>query len=832
MNPAKSRIASRNLRPLLAMGSFLIGSMLPICGGVAPGDLPNQHDAFPILLLHCAECHGRQVQEGKLDIRTPDSLLTGGKSGPAMIPGKSGESLLVRKIRDGEMPPREKLASHSVKPVEPQELQILERWIDAGAPVANAQPDVASSEMDPLVTDADRRHWAFQPPQRVEPPEIPTEPLEGLLPNPIDAFIGKRLRSQGLKLSPEADPYTLIRRAYLDLVGLPPEPEDVMRFVLENGPMTYGRLIDRLLASSGYGERWGQFWLDLAGYADSEGVQHSDPVRPHAYRYRDYVIRAFNEDKPYDRFLLEQIAGDELADYENAEEITPELCDNLVATGFLRMSADGTFSGITGFAPNRLDVVDDQIRILSSSVMGLSIRCARCHSHKFDPIPQRDYYRLAAVFKGAMDEYDWLRPLKSSVGNPRYLPFVTSSERRAWETADNEFVRQIEPLTKQRDELKNKDKNLDTGTEEALKRMEDQIRQIEAQRSPEPLIRALWDRGKPSPTYVLRRGDFRQPALLVGPGVPSVLTDGKTPFAPEPPWPGAKKTGNRLAFAKWLVRSDHPMTARVMVNRLWKHHFGRGLVEPLDDFGKAGGQPTHPELLDWLANEFVRSGWSIKHMHRLMMDSRTYRQSSIATPDGLRIDPENRLLARMPLRRMEAEVIRDSFLAISGRLRREAFGTADGVTVRDDGLVTSTEIHSGWRRSIYVQKRRTQRLTILDDFDRPRMNPNCVDRPVSNVAPQALHLMNNEWIHRLSEAFAARIIRGGGDVVSRQIENLYLLALSRPPDSGELAGTLMAMGELDELWLESGIAPHEASRKALGNVCHAMMNSAAFLYID
>ena len=476
-----------------------------------------------------------------------------------MVLGDPSASLMIQKIKAEQMPPRSKLASHSVKPVEAQELQRLIQWIELGAPEADIQPDVASTEPDRLVTDEDRNFWSFQPPSKIA---IRTDERDfgslSAVRNPIDTFIVQRLRTAGLDAGPEASRHVLLRRAYFDLLGVPPSPQDIDAFVADQRPDAYERLIDRLLASPHYGERWGQYWLDLAGYSDSEGVQHSDPIRPHAYRYRDYVIRSFNADKAYDRMLLEQLAGDELADYENSTEITQTLYDNLVATGFLRMTSDGTFAGITGFVPNRMDVIDDQLRVLSSAVMGLSIRCARCHSHKFDPIPQRDYYRLVALLKPAMDEHDWLRPVTggdgNAAGNYRYLPHVTTVERKRWEQHEATLNAQIAQLKAQRDSNAD-DKDLKTATDTKIK-------QLEAQRIGEPLVRALWDRGEPSPTYLLQRGDYLQPGRLVGPGVPSVLTDGQTAFEPKPPWPGAHKTGNRLALAQWLIRPDHPLTAR------------------------------------------------------------------------------------------------------------------------------------------------------------------------------------------------------------------------------------------------------------------------------
>ncbi len=814
----------------------------------------NQHDVLPILLLRCATCHGRQKQEAGLDLRTKASMLKGGKSGPAIVPGEPNASLIIKKIKAEQMPPRPKLASHSVKPVEPQELERLIKWIELGAPEVDIPADVASTEPDPLVSDEDRSFWSFQPPRPVAIPSLNRDSTRiasrhahdsgrlfqdhVVVRNPIDAFVLDGLRDVGLDCTSEASRQVLLRRAYFDLIGLPPPPEEIESFLVDDDPNAYEQLIDRLLVSPRYGERWGQYWLDLAGYSDSEGVQHSDPIRPHAYRYRDYVIRSFNADKPYDRFLIEQIAGDELANYENASVITEQLYDNLVATGFLRMTADGTFAGITGFVPNRLDVIDDQLRILSSSVMGLTVRCARCHSHKFDPIPQRDYYRLVALLKPAMDEHDWLKPVTGGSGNTagsyRYLPVVTTAERQAWDKLDAQLNAKIEQL---KSELKEHEDD-----EEFTAATLEKIKSLESKRVPEPMIRALWDRGEPSPTYLLRRGDYLQPTRLLGPGVPSVLTDGKTSFDPEPPWPGAKKTGNRWALAKWLTQPDHPLTARVMVNRIWKHHFGRGIVQTLDDFGRAGARPSHPALLDWLAIEFVRSGWSIKHMHRLIMTAATYRRASASTSAQQGVDPENRLLSHMPLRRMEAEELRDTLLAISGQLDLTPYGPPDGVSARADGLVVSTLKSSGRRRSIYVLKRRTQRLTILDNFDRPAMSPNCVDRPISIVAPQALHLMNNIMVHAQSLSLADRILAAAGNDDKQRIRRLYLIAVGRPPSDNEQATMLAALYQLSDRWRdklaseEKDAKPTEVRRKAtkmaFGNLCHAIMNSAAFLYVD
>jgi cytochrome c553 len=766
----------------------------------AAGPALTQHDVYPILLRHCTVCHGRDRREAGLDLRRRNAMLRGGKSGPALVPGKPAGSLLLKKIRAGAMPPRERLVEVSVKPVEPAERDVLTRWIALGAPEVPDPPDVAS------VRRADRDFWAFRAPA---PVTVPTVRHADRVRNPVDAFILQRLEQKGLSLAPEADRATLMRRAYFDLTGLPPEPAAVRAFLSDPAPDAYERMIDRLLASPRYGERWGRHWLDVAGYADSEGKREQDILRTSAWRYRDYVIRAFNADKPYARFLLEQIAGDELADYEHAAQITPELYDNLVATGFLRMAPDPTWANITNFVPDRLEVIADEIDVLGSAVLGLTMKCARCHSHKFDPIPQKDYYRLLAVFKGAYDENDWLRPgwlapISNGRRADREMPYVTSAERREWQVRHGRWRRE------------------------------------KGRKAPEPeqpTIRALWDRGEPSPTYVLRRGDPLQPGPPVQPGVPSVLAEANAPFAVRPPWPGAKKTGRRLAFARWLTRPDHPLTARVMVNRVWQHHFGTGIVRSLGNFGRAGTPPTHPELLDWLAREFVRKGWSVKALHRLLMTSAAYRQSSAVTADQLRLDPDNALYSRMPLRRLDAEELYDTLLLAAGRLDETRYGPPDAVDVRADGLATPQGTAGGWRRSVYVRQQRKGLPSLLETFDLPQMNPNCLERRNANVPTQALHLLNDASVEDLAARFARRVRHEVGPGAARQVEWVYLAALGRPPTDREKAVAVDGLARLTDRWARQlrrspKPDPDGAAGRALATLCHAVVNSAAFLYVD
>ena len=845
----------------------------------------TQHEAYAILHLRCVVCHGGRQQNSQLDLRTRGSILKGGKSGPAAVPGQPAQTLLLKKIHDETMPPRRRVVEASIKVIPEGEIEVLTRWIAAGLPLA---PDPPHGAPKPALRQGDREFWAFQPPRSATVPQVRNAEA---VRDPIDAFLLEKLERQGLSLSAPAGELALLRRASYDVTGLAPTPEEVERFLSDPAPRKWERQVDRLLASPHFGERWARFWLDLAGYSESDGIQNADPIRRAAYRYRDYVIRALNEDKPYDRFVTEQLAGDELADYRNAKVITREIADNLVATGFLRFVPDATYANITGFVPDRLDVINAELEVLTSSLMGITLKCARCHAHKFDPLSQAEYYQLAAVFKGALDEHDWLKPYGTSQFSSgpigfRHMPIVATAEAEEVKTHNASLVQQVTRektrLAQRARLLRTKQVDLRLGKlpaplradirkmlvtakakrsevqkylaskfeksltidDGALKKLEPEfakasaetekrIKSFEGQKKEAPFLRALWDRGTPSPTYVLRRGNYLTPGRKVHPDVPAVLSPVGYRFTVQPPWPEAKSTGRRLAFARWLTRDDHPLTARIIVNRIWKHYFGRGIVVTLDNFGKAGARPTHPELLDWLAVDLVRRDWSLKSLHRRILLSAAYRQESAVGDLQQRQDPDNRLFSRMPLKRLEAESLRDSLLAAAGELEMRQFGPSDPVTARADGLVTATRGPRGWRRSIFLLQRRTQIATLLQNFDLPRMNPNCIERPVSNVAPQALHLLNNKMVRELADRFAERVEREVGGGVSAQIERTYHIALSRPPDPEELAASVSALSRLRKQWhakLEKN--DPQADRRALGNFCHALMNSAAFMYID
>lgn len=785
----------------------------------------TQHDVVPSLLLRCTVCHGRHVQEGGLDLRTRESMLKGGKSGPAFVVGKPDESLMVTRVRAEEMPPHAKLTDVSVKPMDPEELKTLTKWIAAGAPLAKEEPELAGTLDDPLVRPQDREFWAFQTPVAVPVPNVVDPTDAARMQSPIDPFLLEKLNAKGLTLAAKAERGVLIRRVSLDLTGLPPTPAETDEFLADTSPDAFERLVDRLLASPHYGERWGRHWLDVAGYADCEGRREQHLPRPFAWRYRDYVIAAMNADKPYDRFLLEQIAGDELADYRNAPVITKEIEDNLVATAFLRLSPDPTWANLTGFVPDRLEVISDSLDVLSSGVMGLTFKCAKCHTHKFDPIPQRDYYRLAAVLKPAYDEHDWMKPQLISFGGAmskgfeeRFLPYVTTEERQAWERHEAAITQQVA-------EVKSQPQSPDT---------EKRIKELEAKRQPEPRIMALWDRGEPSPTYVYRRGDYTTAGAYVTAGAPSVLMTPRAASSRGATNPPTASTGRRLALAQWLVEPDNPLTARVFVNRVWKHHFGQGIVRSLGNFGKVGERPSHPELLDYVARDFIRHEWSLKSLHRTLVQSAAYQQVSLTSEAARQVDPANVLLSRMPLQRLDAEQLWDSMLAIAGQLNDAGGGVPEPVKVRPDGLVSS-----GHRRTVYVQQLRKHPLSLMESFDFPAMNPNCLQRSESLVPTQALHLWNDSTVRQLAAQLAARVDGELGETRTDagRVERLYRLALARPALAEESAAAVETLEQLRDAWRgplakEPSDSPADADRKALSTLCHTILNSADFLYVD
>jgi len=777
-----------------------------------PAHVPDENEILSILQIRCLECHGKRQQLGGLDLRTRASRLKGGKSGPGFVPGDPAASLIVKRIDSGDMPPMQMLREYAIRPPTTSEVDKLKAWIAGGAPELLPGHKFASAA--PTVTEKDKQFWSFQPPRRTTPPTVKNSTR---VLNDIDRFLLAKLEAKGLSYAPEADKLKLLRRAHLDLTGMPPTPAEVTAFQNDARPDAYERVVDRLLESPHYGERWGRFWLDLAGYADSEGFGQDDGVRPFMWRYRDYVIRAFNSDKPYPLFLTEQIAGDEMGPWKDSKPATQDLVDRIAATGFLRTVPDPTNATERGFIQERMNILADEVEVLTSSVMGLTIGCARCHNHKYDPIPQRDYYRLSAILQTSYDPYDWLSPKK------REIPLATEDEFAAVAKHNQPIEADIKRLEEK------KDKN------------QKEIDALKGKLKPRPHIRALTDTGGlPSTSYLLHRGDATLMTEPVEAGVPHLLdAPGMDPYRPAEPYPGANSSGRRLALAKWLTQPNHPLTARVWVNQVWLRHFGRGIVASPSNFGRSGVPPSHPELLDWLATEFVRGGWSTRKLHRIMMTSAAYRQSSAAADDAIAKDPENVLVSRMPLRRLDADALYDSVLRASGRLDAKPFGPPEQIETRPDKEVVPKGGADGYRRSVYVLHKRQSPVTMFDAFDQPAMTPNCIERRQSTVATQALQMMNGTMVWEHAKYMAGRIIDEIGDDAGEQVRQAFQRTLGRAPRPPELAALVDSYAEFAKHWPErlakdNPQAPrsHLARWMSLTTVCHTLLNSAEFAYVD
>ena len=668
--------------------------------------------------------------------------------------------------------------------------------------------------------------------------------------NPIDAFILSALEESDLAPAPEADRPTLLRRLTFDLTGLPPTPAELDAFLADHAPGAYERVVDRLLRSERYGERWAQHWLDLARYADSDGFEF-DQIRPDAWRYRDWVVSALNADMPYDRFLRLQLAGDELA---------PDDSSALIATGFSRCYPD--MVDLNDQKLRRQNALNDVTETTGLVFLGLTIGCARCHDHKFDPIRQADFYRLQAFFTPARfrDDLPVAAPGERAGYDAKRSEWeLRSSAVQAALAAIEEPVRTVltpglpsglddetaEAFQKDADERSPREVRLIHEAWAKDKRIKPAVwpyvlgpvphairtsllTQLERLKSTEPTVphaRGVDEAGpEAAPTYLLRRGEISLRGAEVSPAYPAVLRPASA-AADAKISPLKSSTGRRAALANWLARRDHPLTARVIVNRLWQHHFGRGIVATANDFGTMGAEPSHPELLDWLAIELAESGWSLKAMHRLMVTSATYRQSSVASPETLAIDPDNELLSRFRRTRLDGEELRDALLAVSGTLST-TMGGKPVLPELPDELNQMKSIKALWsvsnnaeersRRSLYVMVRRNLRYPFFEAFDRPDTNASCSRRSVTTIAPQALTLLNSRIAHTAAAAMAARIIREAGDGRDAQIHRAFRLAYGREPDDGEL--------DFSRKFL--------AHDPALTHLCLAIINANEFVYID
>ncbi len=767
----------------------------------------------------------------------------------------------------------------------------------AACGVAETRRGLLADDAFAPVTREDREFWSFRP---VERPRVPAVRTANRARTPIDCFLLSRLDAQGLALSPDADKRTLIRRVCLDLTGLPPSPEEVESFLADDAPDAYERLVDRLLASPHFGERWARHWLDAVGSVDTVGFD-VDPdliiTSEGKWLYRDYVIHSFNDDQPYDRFLTEQLAGDELVDWRNTATFTPELRTLLIATGYLRTAQDFTHEDVGNIPQNHYGVLHDTLEIVGSSILGLTLNCARCHDHKFDPLPQEDYYRLMAVLTPAYNPQRWkiVFPYDKKIED-RALADIPPIERAAFDRHNaeidgriDEFNRQLEALRRPcREQLIEKklqnipeadrasvretlntpaDKRNETqkrlaakyeGTvnvnleeiaaafndeqKRAAEGINNEIARLNNGRRSYGKIQALYDVGDPPVTRQLIGGNFETPGPETQPGVLRVLCekDSSPLLTAEPAFPGT--SGRRRALAHWLTVPNSraaSLTARVMVNRIWQHLFGVGIVPTPENFGMGGEAPTHPELLEWLSAEFMNNGWRIKPLVRVAILSTAYRQSADAVQEASANDPDNVLLWRMRLKRLESEAIRDSVLTVSDTVDRRLGGPPIMLEYRpEDGMIVVSEKQLPYpaakgRRSVYLLSRRAFQLSDLVVFDQPVVATNCPQRSRSAVPLQSLSMLNGAFLWEQSERFAERLQRGAQESREQLIVAAFEAVFARPPSAEEQAWSGALLDKQIALYRESASpdAMISPERKALVHFCHTLLNTSEFLYV-
>ncbi|MBK8000843.1 MAG: DUF1549 domain-containing protein [Verrucomicrobia bacterium] len=839
--------------PILLLASALTGLAVSAAGSEADQHFTDK--VWPLLESRCVSCHGPDKVKGSLRLDSRDAILKAGESGErAVVPGKPADSLLLHAVmhskKDLEMPPKEKLTTNDVA--------VLERWIRDGAPWPKVTALAATPKLAPgeTIGDAwsDKRNpivrifggqrldlWSLKPVKMVQPPEVKNKRWAR---TPLDRFTLARFEASGTTPPREADQRTLARRLYFDLTGLPPTPEQMERFLADRRADAYERLVDELLASPRYGEHWARAWLDVIRYSDSNGFDW-DEFRPKAWRFRDYVIRSFNADKPFDRFIREQLAGDELIDGppKNAAEQ-----DALIATTYLRLGPQDNSAGAFNEQDRaRAEWMADLTETTGSAFLGLTMSCCRCHDHKFDPISQADHFRLRAFFepvKYADDtpldlaaDQEAIRAHNRSL-DAKIGPLVQQrdailagikkrmrDERFAKLTSEEKLLLET-PKVQRTNELKSKiegiEKKIEPGDKEvkaALKddekskhdALEKEIAGLKKQRREFTLgLLAADDKEKVRLTRILFQGDHKAEREPVEPGFLSALdpNPAKVQIVAN-----KKSTGRRLTLADWIASPQNPLTARVLVNRVWQGYFGEGLVATPNDFGLAGAQPENPELLDWLAGEFVRNGWSMKKLHRLVVTSATYRQASR--------DP----------RRLSAEQLRDALLAVSGLLTNKAGGPPvwpdlppENLQANPAFLDDNAEKTKGWYpspkpeqnvRSVYLVQKRTVRVPFMETFDLPENSASCARRNESTVAPQALSLLNSPLAVEAARSFSQRVVAEAGESPQRQIERAFQLALQRRPAKAELEACLRM-----------------ASQRSLTEVCRALLNLNEFVYVD
>jgi hypothetical protein len=812
-----------------------------------------EKDVLPVLRKRCFNCHdgsdpARSIK-GSLNLAARQAVLAGGDSGPAVSLEKPAESLLLKAIQykdaDHKMPPKGKMPD--------AEIATLEKWVKQGLPVPADRLGAAPAAKKGVITEEAKKYWAYQPIKRSAVPGVSDKQW---VKTPIDAFILAKLEAKGLKPVQPADRRTLVRRAYYDLTGLPPTPEEIDAFVASTDPNAYEKLIDRLLASPHYGEKWGRHWLDVVRYAETNGYERDGP-KPFAWRYRDYVIQSFNADKPYTQFVKEQLAGDEVPGYNP---------DAVIATGYYRLGlwddepADPLQSLFDGY--------DDIVATTGQTFLGTTFNCARCHDHKADPIPQADYYKLLAFFRD-IRPYSNNRDVRSAFNlsditppdrRQKYEAELKKRQARAAEVRkemaaiEDAVIRTLPAEDQRAAEGPDRPQVVSRKVVPALKgKQKDDYAALRKERfalerknnvpGQELALSVNNCDRSPPPTHVMVRGSPHAPGKEVKPGFPEVLG------LPEPTVPapkaGQKSSGRRTVLAEWVASRDNPFTARVFVNRVWQYHFGKGIVPSANDFGKLGEPPTHPELLDWLASEFmeptwanpdrkVGGAWTLKRLHKLIMMSSVYRLSSQADADDLKADPANVLLWRFNMRRLTGEEVRDSILAVSGSLNLKQFGPSTYPKIPKEVLAGQSVPGQGWptsppeeanRRSVYAHVKRSLRVPILVGFDQPDPDSSCPVRYVTTVPTQSLGLLNGEFANEQAAAFAGRLRKEKPNDLAAQVARAVRLTTGRTPSVEEVKDDVAFIERLKE--------KHKLDEaKALAQFCLLCLNANEFVYLD
>jgi hypothetical protein len=798
-----------------------------------------ENQVQPLLQSTCFKCHGGESKiKGGLRLTSRAAILKGGDTGPAVSLDNPAASLLLKAIswkdEDLQMPPKEKLT--------PEKIAILTKWIELGLPYTDSPGAIASTEpqpkrLSPPINEETKKFWSYQPIHR---PPVPTVGETQWVKNPIDAFILQKLEASALGHANPSSKTALLRRAYYDLTGLAPSPQDVDTFVADDSPNAFERVIDRLLASPQYGEKWGRHWLDVVRFAETNSFER-DSVKPNAWRYRDYVIQSFNADKPFDQFVREQIAGDEF------EHPTP---DSIIATGFYRL---GPWDDEPSDKPQaRFDELDDIVTTVGQGFLGMTMNCARCHDHKIDPIAQRDYYSLVAFFNN-------IAPYQTT--GPNILAdIIPADQQKAHE-------QEVESLARRRDDLKGRiaayeqlvlsrltdderaqiekpkkreeilgPKILAATNADEFRRYKDlrqQLKELEDRKSAVPQALCVKETSStPVPTFILKRGSAANPGEQVHPAFPQVLSPPNVTLSA--PKPGQRTTGLRTQLANWLTSKDNPLVARVIVNRLWQHHFGRGIVRSPNDFGFGGDKPTHPELLDYLASELIANGWHLKALHKQIMMSSAYQMSSAPNPAALATDPQNDLFWRFDMRRLTAEELRDSILQVTGQLNLKMGGPGiypeiskmilAGQSVPGQGWNTSSPEEAA-RRSVYIHIKRSLVVPLLAAFDGPDNDFTCPARFTTTQSTQALMMLNSDMINHQAKLFAQRLQKESGNSPEGQVRLALRLAFSRTPTDNEITRGVTFMQSLKQKY-------NTTEETALTQFALLVLNLNEFAYID